>query len=73
MRHEIVATFKPCQAETFQVTIRASSAYPDALDECRVQAVRAVSEMVTDMLEQYRKHAQAVDTGPAGLADSDPG
>ena len=52
-RHSVTATYKPCAAETFQVTVTAASGYPDAIDEARAQAVRGIHDMMTDALEQY--------------------
>ena len=52
-RAKVVATYKPNETELFQVTVTASTSYPDALAEARSTAVRAVSEMLTDALEQY--------------------
>ena len=59
MKHEVTATFKPCPAETFQVTVRASSGYPDAMAEAKALAVAGVHDLIADVLVQYRDRAEA--------------
>lgn len=53
MKHEITATYKPNPGETYQVTVRATSGYPDAMAEARAQAVRAIDDMLANVLGKY--------------------
>ena len=47
------ATYKPNDVELFQVTVRGEASYPDALDECRAQAVKGVHELIAAARAEY--------------------
>lgn len=63
MKHEVTATFKPCPAETFQVTVKASTGW--TMDEVRAQAVRAVHDLVAGTIDIYAQRDSAELTGEA--------
>jgi hypothetical protein len=53
-RCEVVVTYRPNgDGELFQASVSLAAAYPDALDEARMQAVKAVAELIREALAQY--------------------
>ena len=52
-KSRVVAYYRPCEHECFQVTVEAADSYPDGLDEARTQAVRGMDDLITTALRLY--------------------
>jgi hypothetical protein len=45
-RSSVTATYRLDGGDLFQVTVKAATCYPDALDQARSEAVRGVTDLV---------------------------
>ena len=49
----VTVTYEPTDGERFAVSVSVPGSYPDAADDARAVAVRAMHDMVADVLTQY--------------------